>query len=131
MELLWIDARKCSHVYIHMPTLWCVFNCCISDLTTGAIKFGDALTREECGDLLQSLSLCDLPFQCAHGRPSVMPLIATDKLTNKYVSHHLDLDLFSCENWFKAVWSSVCLGLITLRSRILFCLYHRIDSVLI
>lgn len=102
MGLLGIDARKCPYVYTHAYSM-IFLKCCISDLTTGAIKFGDALTREECGDLLQSLSLCDLPFQCAHGRPSVMPLIATDKLTNKYVSHHLDLDLFSCENWFKVV----------------------------
>ena len=35
---------------------------------TGAIKFGDPLTLEECESLVQSLSQCKLPFQCAHGR---------------------------------------------------------------
>uniref|UniRef100_A0A8C4N9D4 MutL homolog 3 n=1 Tax=Eptatretus burgeri TaxID=7764 RepID=A0A8C4N9D4_EPTBU len=40
----------------------------------GAVKFGDKLTRKECTVLLQSLAACKLPFQCAHGRPSMMPL---------------------------------------------------------
>ena len=46
----------------------------------GAIKFGDPLTLTECKDLLKSLTKCKLPFQCAHGRPSVVPLI---QLQNK------------------------------------------------
>ncbi|XP_077989468.1 DNA mismatch repair protein Mlh3-like [Glandiceps talaboti] len=41
----------------------------------GAIKFGDPLQHRECLSLIKSLSLCDLPFQCAHGRPSLMPII--------------------------------------------------------
>ncbi|XP_076098832.1 DNA mismatch repair protein Mlh3-like [Mytilus galloprovincialis] len=41
----------------------------------GAIKFGDPLTLHECEELLKSLTKCKLPFQCAHGRPSVVPLI--------------------------------------------------------
>eukprot|EP00039_Didymoeca_costata_P033042 m.40449 g.40449 ORF g.40449 m.40449 type:complete len:787 (+) comp9664_c0_seq2:124-2484(+) len=40
----------------------------------GAIKFGDPLTLEECKELIQDLALCDCPFQCAHGRPTVVPL---------------------------------------------------------
>ena len=43
-----------------------------------AIKFGDTLTKEDCEELLASLSGCDLPFQCAHGRPSISPLIVLD-----------------------------------------------------
>ncbi|XP_060069042.1 serine-rich adhesin for platelets-like [Ylistrum balloti] len=46
----------------------------------GAIKFGDQLSLEECEELLHSLAKCDLPFQCAHGRPSIMPLLELDKL---------------------------------------------------
>ncbi|XP_052058174.1 DNA mismatch repair protein Mlh3-like [Mytilus californianus] len=41
----------------------------------GAIKFGDSLTLPECEELLKLLTKCKLPFQCAHGRPSVVPLI--------------------------------------------------------
>ena len=42
---------------------------------TGAIRFGDPLTPSECQKLVSSLSECALPFQCAHGRPSCMPLL--------------------------------------------------------
>ncbi|KAM9842269.1 DNA mismatch repair protein Mlh3 [Aulostomus maculatus] len=43
----------------------------------GAIKFNDSLSREECHSLVASLSTCQLPFQCAHGRPSIVPLVDT------------------------------------------------------
>ncbi|XP_005101880.1 uncharacterized protein LOC101854340 [Aplysia californica] len=41
----------------------------------GAVKFGDPLKTSQCRDLLSSLSACRLPFQCAHGRPSVAPIV--------------------------------------------------------
>ncbi|XP_035529434.1 DNA mismatch repair protein Mlh3 isoform X2 [Morone saxatilis] len=41
----------------------------------GAIKFNDSLSRDECYSLVASLSSCQLPFQCAHGRPSIAPLV--------------------------------------------------------
>uniref|UniRef100_A0A669BZR9 MutL homolog 3 n=1 Tax=Oreochromis niloticus TaxID=8128 RepID=A0A669BZR9_ORENI len=41
----------------------------------GAIKFNDTLSRDECYSLVASLSACQLPFQCAHGRPSIVPLV--------------------------------------------------------
>ncbi|TMW66235.1 hypothetical protein Poli38472_004000 [Pythium oligandrum] len=40
-----------------------------------AIMFGDYLGRSQCQDLMDSLRQCQLPFQCAHGRPSVVPLV--------------------------------------------------------
>jgi DNA mismatch repair protein MLH3 len=46
----------------------------------GAIKFGDPLTREECVRLLEELSKCRAPFQCAHGRPTVIPLLKLNAL---------------------------------------------------
>ena len=42
----------------------------------GAIKFGDPLNRDECARLIAKLSKCRTPFQCAHGRPTVIPLTA-------------------------------------------------------
>ncbi|XP_026731883.1 uncharacterized protein LOC113496760 [Trichoplusia ni] len=39
-----------------------------------AIKFGDHLSKNDCVQLIQSLSACKTPFQCAHGRP-VMAVI--------------------------------------------------------
>ncbi|KFZ57921.1 DNA mismatch repair protein Mlh3, partial [Podiceps cristatus] len=46
----------------------------------GAIKFNERLTLEESCRLIEALSSCQLPFQCAHGRPSMMPLADTDHL---------------------------------------------------
>ena len=43
-----------------------------------AIRFGDSLTMLECTAIVKSLAKCRLPFQCAHGRPSIAPLISLD-----------------------------------------------------
>jgi DNA mismatch repair protein MLH3 len=40
-----------------------------------AIMFNDALSNEECSDLVSRLSDTAFPFQCAHGRPSMVPLV--------------------------------------------------------
>lgn len=37
--------------------------------------FNDELSREQCQQLIQRLAKCAFPFQCAHGRPSMAPLI--------------------------------------------------------
>ncbi|XP_061853599.1 DNA mismatch repair protein Mlh3 isoform X1 [Colius striatus] len=46
----------------------------------GAIKFNEHLTLEDSYRLIEALSSCQLPFQCAHGRPSMMPLADIDHL---------------------------------------------------
>ncbi|KFO24258.1 DNA mismatch repair protein Mlh3 isoform X2 [Fukomys damarensis] len=46
----------------------------------GAIKFNDHLSPEESYRLIEALSWCQLPFQCAHGRPSMLPLANLDHL---------------------------------------------------
>ncbi len=40
-----------------------------------AVMFGDALSVPECAELLRRLAGCRYPFQCAHGRPSMTPLV--------------------------------------------------------
>ena len=40
-----------------------------------AIMFNDELTHEEAQTLIQRLGDCAFPFQCAHGRPSMIPLV--------------------------------------------------------
>ncbi|KAF9266346.1 hypothetical protein L218DRAFT_956702 [Marasmius fiardii PR-910] len=40
----------------------------------GAIMFNDTLSDEQCERLVNQLSGTALPFQCAHGRPSLVPL---------------------------------------------------------
>lgn len=37
--------------------------------------FNDPLTMEQCNDLVKRLTDCAFPFQCAHGRPSMVPLV--------------------------------------------------------
>lgn len=54
----------------------------------GAIKFGDKLSNSECRQLLKKLSVCNLPFQCAHGRPTLVPLL-TLNLTNSTVGIYI------------------------------------------
>ena len=55
-----------------------------------AIMFGDELTHDHCSELISSLSLCKLSFICAHGRPSVAPLLHLNGLHdhNKNVQLH-------------------------------------------
>lgn len=43
--------------------------------SSGAIKFGDSLTYDEMQCCLNSLKQCNLPFQCAHGRPTLTPIV--------------------------------------------------------
>ena len=46
----------------------------ISKACRGAIMFGDPISRTDAEKLFISLSKCKLPFICAHGRPSIIPL---------------------------------------------------------
>lgn len=41
----------------------------------GAIMFNDVLSLDECAKLIARLADCAFPFQCAHGRPSMVPLV--------------------------------------------------------
>ncbi|XP_059475613.1 uncharacterized protein LOC132196768 [Neocloeon triangulifer] len=50
-----------------------------SEACSGAIKFNMSLSRAACADLLTELSNCKLPFQCAHGRNTIVPIINLDK----------------------------------------------------
>lgn len=43
-----------------------------------AIMFNDELTHEDCSTLVKRLAVCSFPFQCAHGRPSMIPLANVD-----------------------------------------------------
>lgn len=37
--------------------------------------FNDLLDKDQCVDLVQRLARCAFPFQCAHGRPSMVPVV--------------------------------------------------------
>ena len=40
-----------------------------------AIMFNDVLTKAQCETLVNKLAKCAFPFQCAHGRPSLVPAV--------------------------------------------------------
>ncbi|KAI0397166.1 hypothetical protein F5Y17DRAFT_416530 [Xylariaceae sp. FL0594] len=40
-----------------------------------SIMFNDALSQDDCVNVLKRLASCVFPFQCAHGRPSMIPLV--------------------------------------------------------
>lgn len=45
--------------------------------------FNDVLTAAECESLVRRLARCSFPFQCAHGRPSMAPLIDLGNINMK------------------------------------------------
>ncbi|KAJ5963470.1 uncharacterized protein N7479_003346 [Penicillium vulpinum] len=57
-----------------------------------AIMFNDPLNIEECQALVSRLARCAFPFQCAHGRPSMVPILDLRSLSDTAVSLPLDLD---------------------------------------
>jgi DNA mismatch repair ATPase MutL len=40
-----------------------------------ATMFGESMSLQQCQNLIEALAKCQLPFVCAHGRPSIIPLI--------------------------------------------------------
>lgn len=40
-----------------------------------AVMFNDVLTRADCEAMVKRVAACAFPFQCAHGRPSMVPLV--------------------------------------------------------
>lgn len=40
-----------------------------------AVRFGDHLSLEQCKDMVNQLPSTSFPFQCAHGRPSMVPMV--------------------------------------------------------
>ena len=53
--------------------------------------FNDPLDRDECLDMIRELKNCKIPFQCAHGRPSVAPIVDLTKLKLPKKTIKLDL----------------------------------------
>jgi DNA mismatch repair protein MLH3 len=57
-----------------------------------AIMFNDTLSMEECQTLVSRLARCVFPFQCAHGRPSMVPILDLRSLAERTGSARLDLE---------------------------------------
>ncbi|KAI5476871.1 hypothetical protein MNV49_007105 [Pseudohyphozyma bogoriensis] len=73
-EETWVGrARKCPPVLLDLVN---------SKACRGAIMFNDALTPEQSTTLIAQLADTTFPFQCAHGRPSLMPLGGSPTLSD-------------------------------------------------
>lgn len=51
-----------------------------------AVMFNDELTIDQCKTILSRLAECAFPFQCAHGRPSMIPLVDLGALKEQEVA---------------------------------------------
>lgn len=77
-----IDPAAADSAVAWMKALrWCpreLLDLLNSKACRGAIMFNDVLSTQQCKELVERLSRTALPFQCAHGRPSLVPLAKFD-----------------------------------------------------
>ncbi|GMF20369.1 unnamed protein product [Phytophthora fragariaefolia] len=71
IQILGSAGKRSIHSSIRPPVITRLLH---SRACRSAIMFGDRLSIGQCRDLVEELKKCQLPFQCAHGRPSVVPL---------------------------------------------------------
>ncbi|CAJ1930674.1 unnamed protein product [Sphenostylis stenocarpa] len=64
----------------------------------GAIMFGDSLLPSECSLLVEELKHTSLCFQCAHGRPTTVPLVNLEALHNQIAKLRL-MNQSSSDKW--------------------------------
>ena len=53
-----------------------------------ALMFGDEIEKSKCKELIQLLKCCNIPFFCAHGRPSMYPFVYKNSLKSSFVSDY-------------------------------------------
>ncbi|ORY74573.1 hypothetical protein BCR37DRAFT_384372 [Protomyces lactucae-debilis] len=63
-----------------MPTF--LFEAIQSRSCRSAIMFNDELDHQQMENLVHALGYCHLPFQCAHGRPSLHSLMVFQEAYN-------------------------------------------------
>lgn len=71
-----------DHLTWHKALRWCpkgLLALINSRACRGAIMFNDSLSIEQCKRLMAQLAETAFPFQCAHGRPSLVPLTGTSE----------------------------------------------------
>lgn len=68
----------------------------------GAIMFGDKLLPSECNLIVEELKHTSLCFQCAHGRPTTVPLVNLEAL------HKSIAQLGSWREGSKNSWHGLC-----------------------
>jgi len=90
----WLHIHNCPQGIIDMLN---------SRACRSAIMFNDELSREQCEVLVRRLAGCVFPFQCAHGRPSLVPLVDLGNLS-AYPRSGPSLDRESGDGDFGAVF---------------------------
>eukprot|EP00268_Persea_americana_P054960 TRINITY_DN634_c0_g2_i1.p2 TRINITY_DN634_c0_g2~~TRINITY_DN634_c0_g2_i1.p2 ORF type:complete len:103 (-),score=16.92 TRINITY_DN634_c0_g2_i1:150-458(-) len=55
----------------------------------GAIMFGDVLLPSECSLIVEELKATSLCFQCAHGRPTTVPIVNMEALQKQLANLRL------------------------------------------
>jgi DNA mismatch repair protein MLH3 len=58
----------------------------------GAIVFNDELSSQQCTTLVARLAETNFPFQCAHGRPSLVPIVNLARVPTKTVTPARGID---------------------------------------
>ncbi|KAK4057695.1 DNA mismatch repair protein [Microbotryomycetes sp. JL221] len=76
-------VRQCPSILIDLIN---------SKACRGAIMFNDELTPDQCRKLLKQLAKTTFPFQCAHGRPSLVPLVNLPADSNNAQFSHARVD---------------------------------------
>ncbi|TFY71357.1 hypothetical protein EVG20_g1664 [Dentipellis fragilis] len=89
-----MDAHSRAHdpFWWQKALRWCpreLLDLVNSRACRGAIMFNDSLDLEQCERLILQLADTALPFQCAHGRPSLVPLanVADGSLARSLIRH--------------------------------------------
>ncbi|KAH3678381.1 hypothetical protein WICMUC_001398 [Wickerhamomyces mucosus] len=78
-KLKLMDSKESWWLSLHsVPTV--IVDLINSKACRRAIMFGSKLTKTECENLVRQLLNCKYPFQCAHGRPSIVPVCDISKL---------------------------------------------------
>ena len=113
IEMIRRESWKCEEESGSLATHTCpqgLLDMLNSRACRSAIMFNDQLTREECHTLVQRLGNCAFPFQCAHGRPSMIPLVdlgggaSFDSGKQAMMSQRIGLETSNKENGFGAAW---------------------------
>ncbi|KAK9464245.1 hypothetical protein V1512DRAFT_213702 [Lipomyces arxii] len=71
-------ANLCYIVWNYVPRP--ILRLLHSKACRSAVMFGDSLSRNTMNELVSKLAECQFPFQCAHGRPTLTPVISLASL---------------------------------------------------
>ncbi|XP_021275335.1 DNA mismatch repair protein MLH3 isoform X4 [Herrania umbratica] len=74
----------------------------------GAIMFGDSLLPSECSLIVEELKQTSLCFQCAHGRPTTVPVVNLETL------HRLIAKMQITDDGPRELWHGLCRHRVTL-----------------